>query len=149
LAGPAILNWLVAGCLDWQRDGLGTTPAVESATAEYRTAMDAVGVFLEEECVVDPGAFVRYGDLTARFSAWLTETGRYVSDAEFRRGLEQRGHEAHRGSHGVATRRGLRLRPAQEMARPGGRGDFGDGDSGENLLLENNLNSLEMNEDEK
>jgi putative DNA primase/helicase len=48
---PGILAWCVRGCLDWQRDGLGYPPAVESATRSYRADQDVVGAFLLERCV--------------------------------------------------------------------------------------------------
>lgn len=47
---PGILAWAVAGCLEWQRDGLGTAGAVTRATAEYRQDEDVLGAFLEERC---------------------------------------------------------------------------------------------------
>ena len=48
----AILRWMVKGCLDWQRDGLGEPEAVVSATGEYRNDQDALSGFLEECCLV-------------------------------------------------------------------------------------------------
>jgi len=38
----AILAWAVAGCLAWQRDGLGACAAVEKSTAAYRNEMEVV-----------------------------------------------------------------------------------------------------------
>jgi P4 family phage/plasmid primase-like protien len=48
--GPGILNWLVQGCLEWQRTGLAEPQAVTDATAGYRTEMDALAGFLDDRC---------------------------------------------------------------------------------------------------
>lgn len=45
-----ILAWMVRGCLEWQRRGLGMPPEIKQATDEYREAEDIVGRFLRE-CV--------------------------------------------------------------------------------------------------
>jgi len=47
---PGILAWMVRGCLDWQREGLGEPDAVRKATAAYRDESDLVGQFLDECC---------------------------------------------------------------------------------------------------
>ena len=51
---PGILAWAVRGCLDWQRDGLGSADAVDAATATYRGEMDTMATFLADRCVVGP-----------------------------------------------------------------------------------------------
>jgi putative DNA primase/helicase len=55
---PGILAWAVRGCLEWQRDGLGTSEEVRDATADYRDGEDRIGPFLEEVCVQSPAARV-------------------------------------------------------------------------------------------
>jgi putative DNA primase/helicase len=47
---PGILRWAIEGCLEWQRDGLGTADAVERATIEYREDENVLGAFLAERC---------------------------------------------------------------------------------------------------
>jgi putative DNA primase/helicase len=39
---PGILAWMVAGCLEWQRDGLAPPAVVTDATKDYLEAQDAV-----------------------------------------------------------------------------------------------------------
>src|SRR5262249_39772096 len=41
-----ILNWLIEGCLAWQRDGLLPPTEIQTATEEYRQAEDLVGLFV-------------------------------------------------------------------------------------------------------
>ena len=43
---PGVLAWAVRGCLDWQKDGLGCSAAVEEATAAYRKESDPCAEFL-------------------------------------------------------------------------------------------------------
>jgi putative DNA primase/helicase len=50
---PGILNWMIAGCRDWQRSGLAPPEAVTGATREYKRSMDTVERFLRECCDVD------------------------------------------------------------------------------------------------
>src|SRR5262245_12321485 len=45
-----ILAWIVRGCLEWQRQGLGAAGAVDSATREYRSEQDVVSAFIAERC---------------------------------------------------------------------------------------------------
>jgi P4 family phage/plasmid primase-like protien len=75
LAGPAILNWLVEGCLMWQEEGLGSCRAVDERTRGYREEVDVLGRFLHDVCFVDAGASVRSGDLYRAYSAWARENG--------------------------------------------------------------------------
>ncbi|MPZ99704.1 MAG: hypothetical protein GEU80_10280 [Dehalococcoidia bacterium] len=73
VAGSAILAWLVEGCVAWQRDGLGTAPQVEAATAEYRTTMDPLGDFLSDTCVVGEDCRVPAGQLFEAYERWCDE----------------------------------------------------------------------------
>ena len=47
---PGILNWVLEGCLEWQRGGLRPPPAIVEATSQYRSEMDALAGFLDEHC---------------------------------------------------------------------------------------------------
>ncbi|MEI9940051.1 MAG: phage/plasmid primase, P4 family [Pseudomonadota bacterium] len=52
---PAVLAWLVAGCMAWQREGIGKCAAVTSATQAYRADMNRAGTFFEDCCELSPG----------------------------------------------------------------------------------------------
>jgi putative DNA primase/helicase len=47
---PGILAWCVRGCLEWQKNGLGTPDAVMAATKEYRQDQDVLARFVSECC---------------------------------------------------------------------------------------------------
>ena len=48
---PGILQWIVDGCVEWQRDGLQPPQAVTEATSDYLDSQDLVGQWLTECCV--------------------------------------------------------------------------------------------------
>jgi putative DNA primase/helicase len=70
-----ILAWLVRGCLDWQRHGLGAPQAVAGATAEYREEQDLVGQFLAERCVTGSEYRAKSSDLYAAFQRYVEAAG--------------------------------------------------------------------------
>ena len=47
---PGILNWAIAGCLAWQRDGLNSPAKVQDDTQSYRKEQDVIGQFISECC---------------------------------------------------------------------------------------------------
>lgn len=72
---PGILSWAVQGCLDWQRDGLGQTAAVDIATSDYRAGEDPLADFLADRCTITAGARVEARILRAAYEAWCTGNG--------------------------------------------------------------------------
>jgi len=72
---PGILAWAIRGCLAWQQEGLDPPSAVQVATENYRTESDSFRAFVNECCVVDPGAFVPAGVLRQEYEAWCRENG--------------------------------------------------------------------------
>ena len=50
---PKILNWMIEGCLVWQREGLNPPPAVLAATKEFFDDQDAFSQWLRANCTVD------------------------------------------------------------------------------------------------
>ncbi len=89
---PAILRWAVAGCLDWQRNGLLVPGEVLDATDDYRNEQDILGEFLEERCIVGEGCSARAGDLYKSYSSWAADRGEYAhTQTRFGTQLGERG----------------------------------------------------------
>lgn len=64
---PAILRWMIEGCLNWQRDGLMRPKAVLEATAEYFAEQDILTQWIEECCEVGAG----FGETSGKlFGSW-------------------------------------------------------------------------------
>jgi len=70
VAGPAVLAWLVRGCLDWQEHGLSTPPRVRDATRDYRSEMDSLAGWLTDACVIDPTMQTTSGTLLESYRHW-------------------------------------------------------------------------------
>ena len=52
---PGILNWSIAGCRAWQKSGVKRPAQVRAATTSYRSAMDVVSQFIDEQIKTRPG----------------------------------------------------------------------------------------------
>jgi putative DNA primase/helicase len=72
------LAWAVRGCLDWQRQGLGTPDEVRTATEGYRAEMDTLAAFIDDRCVLHEGATVTAKALYDAYRQWCEETGEHV-----------------------------------------------------------------------
>lgn len=72
---PGILNWCIAGCLDWQRNGMQTPEAVKLATDTYRADQDVLAEFIGERCIVAQDAHVRPPELYADYVTWSKSIG--------------------------------------------------------------------------
>jgi putative DNA primase/helicase len=107
---PGVLAWMVRGCLEWQREGLGDPEKVRAATEGYRAEQDALAAFIEERCVVGPEAWVKFSDLYAAYQEWCEEAGE-KAETKRRLGsrLKDRGFEPGRGTGNAPIRRGLGL----------------------------------------
>jgi putative DNA primase/helicase len=107
---PGILAWAVRGCLDWQNYGLGEPAEVRQATAAYQSEQDSAQGFLDECCVLIPGARVRASALLEAYQVWSGD--RLMSRQVFNQRLREKGFESRRGHGGAYFWHGIGL--AQE-----------------------------------
>jgi putative DNA primase/helicase len=104
---PAILRWMLDGCLEWQRTGLAAPKLVTDATNEYFNDQDVMKQWLED-CTVDGGplAFTPSSQLFASWKSWCDErnlrpgSGNALSDALVDRGFVRK--RAHGGVRGFS-----------------------------------------------
>jgi putative DNA primase/helicase len=68
-----ILAWLVRGCLLWQKEGLKPPREVTDATEQYRRDEDLLADFIDECCIIEPGAKEKASILYTRFVDWYHE----------------------------------------------------------------------------
>lgn len=87
-----ILNWLLAGCLQWQAMGnLGQPPEIDDAIRAYRKDMDIIQPFLDACCVVGSQYKITSQALRGGYELWCKETVKEpVSVRTFARLLEDK-----------------------------------------------------------
>jgi P4 family phage/plasmid primase-like protien len=74
-----VLNWLIEGCLEWQKKGLALPDSMREDTEGYRREQDVVGRFVEDECVVGE-EFTSPKKLTyTAFKEWAEDAGEHYT----------------------------------------------------------------------
>lgn len=74
---PAILNWAVEGCLEWQRNGLQVPEKIAKASEGYRKEMDVIEQFIEDECIRNEDEQVGAKELYDAYKKWADDSGEY------------------------------------------------------------------------
>ncbi|MFZ0634440.1 MAG: phage/plasmid primase, P4 family [Candidatus Acidiferrales bacterium] len=72
---PGILNWALRGCREWQRIGLGESPEVVSATADFRREMDLFADFLAERCDIGSDYSTTSAEIYREYRQWCDVNG--------------------------------------------------------------------------
>ncbi len=87
-----ILNWALEGCLLWQAEGLGTSPAVQIATQAYRAEEDSLLGFTTECCKLGRAEKVQNKQLRNKYLEWCHDNeASPIAMKEFRPALEDAG----------------------------------------------------------
>ncbi|UTT53751.1 DNA primase family protein [Microbacterium maritypicum] len=99
---PGLLNWIIAGAVEWYRQGLNPPESVVAATKAYREESDLMGAFLDEVCEVSPDEQCSKSEMYAAYTDWCREGGlKPVTKIAFGRMLKK-----HPGSDITETRVG-------------------------------------------
>jgi putative DNA primase/helicase len=89
-----ILQWMIEGCLAWQKGGLNPPPVVTNATKDYLEAEDAIQAWLDECCIIDSSKWTAVGDLFDLWKRWTEANGEFTGSARrFSQSLVDRGFE--------------------------------------------------------
>lgn len=109
---PGILDWMVRGCLEWQRIGLKEPESIRRANASYEEDEDVLGAFLEDRAVVRVGAWCAAADLYGEFKNWAEAHGEeQISSKAFSQALVERAGIRRKRQPGTGSRgfSGVRL----------------------------------------
>lgn len=72
-----ILQWMIEGCLEWDRNGLKPPQIVKESTEEYLGAEDSLQQWIDECCEIGPG-FTASSTLFFSWTKWCEGSGEYV-----------------------------------------------------------------------
>jgi putative DNA primase/helicase len=92
---PAILRWMIDGCLDWQRIGLAPPKIVLNATEEYFAEQDTLQQWIDD-CTENGGEFAitRTGELFMSWKDWCEKRNlKAGSEMSFSTALAEKGFE--------------------------------------------------------
>src|SRR5665213_1137037 len=112
--GPAILAWLIAGSAEWYAQGLAIPESVRAASEEYVSAMDTLGLWLKECCVLtgERDDFETSAALYRSYASWKKRRCENpVSHTRWGEQMRSRGIEHHR-SAGIKYR-AIQLTPEE------------------------------------
>lgn len=100
--GPGILNRLIQGCLDWRKEGLGMSGAIEQATREFRASQNVIQSFFDEHTILGQNNLhAKAGSLYKAYVAWAEQQNEFViRQNEFAEELARRGFEKKRAHEG-------------------------------------------------
>lgn len=113
---PAILHWMVQGCLEWQRQGLAVPEKVAIATTRYRDESDLFGDFINECCERDPDKEIRASHLYAAYSQRAKDRGEFPQSMKrISERMEAMKFPRVKKNIGLVYR-GITLRPTHDMS---------------------------------
>ncbi len=112
---PAVLRWMIDGCIDWQMNGLIRPKVVAEATADYFTEQDSVRQWIDERC--ETGGRNVSDTMAALFKSWSDYaiasgekpgTTKWLAQTLLRHGCEQVKNTP--GQHGKRGFLGVRVK---------------------------------------
>jgi putative DNA primase/helicase len=109
---PAILRWMIDGCLEWQRGGLAVPDIVRLASKDYFDEQDAIAEWIAECCETDqnnPDLWDMVGTLFGGWQEWTKKAGGDPGlKNDFSAALKKKGYQhsktGKRGRHFVGIR---------------------------------------------
>ena len=113
---PAILAWLVKGCVEWAKaGGLGEPEAVKQAVAEYRDQQDILHDYLMERCLFKKNDSMEQKSLYADYKKWAEDNDvNAIGKLNFRARIQEKGAISDYGNKHVAVWRGIRLLTSED-----------------------------------
>jgi len=117
---PAILQWMIDGCLDWQQNGLIRPECVIKATEEYFSDQEVFPRWLEEVCISGGTVCEASSVLYRSWSEYARSLGaKPGTQADFKENMQKSGY-AYRKRNNVREFCGVALKgDDQEREHPG------------------------------
>jgi putative DNA primase/helicase len=78
-----ILNWILEGTAQWQKEGLKAPAEIINATDDYRSEMDVIGNFVKECCEEKYGTKIRVRELFKAYQDWCNQNNEHACSERF------------------------------------------------------------------
>lgn len=115
---PAILQWMIDGCLEWQKHGLMRPDAVVESTEDYLSDEDSLGQWIDDCCIVGESEKVLAGDAYQAYKKRAESHGeKPTSQKRFSQRMEARGFGRVRTTGGRYIL-GLKLKDSSQPVAP-------------------------------
>jgi putative DNA primase/helicase len=113
---PGILAWQIKGARLYHEDGLPEVEAITLATKEQLASCDVVAQWIEQRCVLAPGACGQSTALFLNFKSWAEAEGNtlVMGTRAFARRMREKGFVSDKNS--VMFWHGIRLRELNEFS---------------------------------
>jgi putative DNA primase/helicase len=112
---PAILRWVLDGCLDWQEGRLGTASSIQAASSDYFVRQDVFGRWVEDRCNFDASLACAPGKLFNDYRAWCQANGETaLNSAEFAEKIDRTKGCQRKKIQGNRLVWGIGLKPEEE-----------------------------------
>jgi putative DNA primase/helicase len=121
---PAILQWMIEGCLDWQQHGLIRPPAVASATLQYFAEEDTLRQWIEDCCELTDNPPHVADTNASLFASWRNWCTAHSEEPGSQKGFSRRLHNLSylpiKDEHGIRGRgfMGIKVRVWQACDPP-------------------------------
>ena len=123
---PGVLNWAIEGCIKWQKEGLKTPDAIQSAISEYKSEMDTVQQWIDDcwETNSATDSEIKSTELYRSYINWADQNGEYykLTQNKLGRKLIERGVKTKRrsnGNHylGIALKNNINFQKVRPLCR--------------------------------
>jgi putative DNA primase/helicase len=119
-----ILNWLIEGCLRWQKEGLQDPDVIRDATSEYRENQDALANLLNDLFDLGYKYQVPKKEFKKVYLEWCDESSTLpLNDKELKKQLLAKGFKD-KNSNGLRIWQGLRLKSTDSTGRTSNSPNF-------------------------
>lgn len=95
-----ILNWMIQGCLVWQKEGLNPPAKLKAAVDEYRREEDTLADFIDQCTQEDYSCESAHPELFNAYADWATKNGIHhpYTSQSLAKALRERGWQSKRGA---------------------------------------------------
>jgi len=106
---PQILNWLIEGSMKWFKDGLKEPKIIGETVKEYRSEMDLVQKWINDNCEIDESYAASSTELFKNITSYIEENKEFrMSNTLFGRNLGKKFEKSRIGNQTMY--KGIRLR---------------------------------------